>query len=366
MSVRRPVIDENIVLHTLIGEGSSGQVWTGVQRVDGSGSRPIVVKLINLVEYSGIRTIDERKTARLLQRFVSEVLVHELIALADEKRSGDLCNKVACRLRRDADLLVTYGMRGVLLFPLVSTQTLASLLLPQRRRRGRAGERQRQQRRNYTLRVMLDLARDVAALHEERIAHLDLKPANIIVVDVGATPNAQKTILIDVGLSCAAIGLLDNAKLLFEQKRQLIAEAIAKAFVGTSEWNFGPEQQLLLSLIGSVNLKEGVQCVVDRGSPLYMNRNLIGKSGFDAARREDMYAVGLIIYELARGRSLDSDMNGRPLGDTASIVRDGLNSTLTVVDDQRVRLIVLELLHADTSTWTMQTVVDYLQAAVNS
>lgn len=108
------------------------------------------------------------------------------------------------------------------------------------------------------------IAQAVQRLHQQRVCHLDLKPANLMVV------NDQRIALLDFGLSCHA----DFPDLLAEELRPA---------VGSPAW-ISPEQ-----VVGT------------RGDP-----------------RSDLFALGVILYEMATGEL--------PFG--APVTRAGLRQRL--------------------------------------
>ncbi len=97
------------------------------------------------------------------------------------------------------------------------------------------------------MRLGAAMARAVHSLHKQNVCHLDLKPANVLIRDDGTA------VLLDFGLSCHA------------HYPDLLAEELRKA-IGSPAW-IAPEQVV------------GV-----RGDP-----------------RSDIFAIGVILYELATG-----------------------------------------------------------------
>ncbi len=97
------------------------------------------------------------------------------------------------------------------------------------------------------------LAQAVHSLHQQNVCHLDLKPANVMVADIGV--DGERIVLLDFGLSCHA------------DYPDLLAEEFRKA-VGSPTW-IAPEQ-------------------------------VVGVRG---DLRSDLFAIGVMLYEMATGET---------------------------------------------------------------
>jgi serine/threonine protein kinase len=91
--------------------------------------------------------------------------------------------------------------------------------------------------------------------HQKGVIHRDLKPSNVLVVSHDGTPVAK---VIDFGIA-KAIGQRLTDKTVYTQLAQLI------------------------------------------GTPLYMSPEQAGQSGLDVDTRSDIYALGVLLYELLTG-----------------------------------------------------------------
>ncbi len=134
--------------------------------------------------------------------------------------------------------------------------------------------------RALTTRQRLELFEEVceavAHAHQKGIIHRDLKPSNIMVTLHGEKPVPK---LIDFGIAKATPGRLTDRTLFtrFEQ------------FVGT---------------------------------PAYMSPEQVGLSGLDVDTRSDIYALGVLLYEL---------LTGKPPFDTKSLISAGYEEMCRII-----------------------------------
>jgi serine/threonine-protein kinase len=105
------------------------------------------------------------------------------------------------------------------------------------------------------LELFTDVCQAVQHAHQKGIIHRDLKPSNIMVMSQDGTPVVK---VIDFGVA-KAIGQQLTEKTIYTQFTQLI------------------------------------------GSPLYMSPEQAGESGMDIDTRTDIYALGVLLYELLTG-----------------------------------------------------------------
>jgi tetratricopeptide (TPR) repeat protein len=105
------------------------------------------------------------------------------------------------------------------------------------------------------LRLFTDVCAAVQHAHQKGIIHRDLKPANVLVVSHDGTPVAK---VIDFGVA-KAVGSQLTEKTIYTRFNQLI------------------------------------------GTPMYMSPEQAGMSGLDVDTRTDIYALGVLLYELLTG-----------------------------------------------------------------
>jgi serine/threonine protein kinase len=105
------------------------------------------------------------------------------------------------------------------------------------------------------LELFLDVCQAVQHAHQKGIIHRDIKPSNVLVMSQDGTPLVK---VIDFGVA-KAIGQQLTDKTIYTQFTQLI------------------------------------------GTPLYMSPEQAGQSGIDVDTRTDIYALGVLLYELLTG-----------------------------------------------------------------
>lgn len=123
------------------------------------------------------------------------------------------------------------------------------------------------------LSLLFQLAATLAAVHERGIVHRDLKPSNIILTPDPTRPEGEQAKLLDFGIA----KLLRNSLRLLPDGRPADPGTIVGAFMGTPQY-MAPEQ-----------------C----------------KSAGEVDAQADVYALGVIAYELLLGRL---PFEGEPLG----------------------------------------------------
>jgi serine/threonine protein kinase len=105
------------------------------------------------------------------------------------------------------------------------------------------------------LELFLDVCRAVQHAHQKGIIHRDIKPSNVLITSHDGTPVVK---VIDFGVA-KAIGQHLTEKTVYTQFTQLV------------------------------------------GTPLYMSPEQAGQSGLDIDTRTDIYALGVLLYELLTG-----------------------------------------------------------------
>jgi serine/threonine-protein kinase len=105
------------------------------------------------------------------------------------------------------------------------------------------------------LTLFVDVCQAVQHAHQKGIIHRDLKPSNVLVVSNDGTPLVK---VIDFGVA-KAVGQQLTDKTIYTQFTQLL------------------------------------------GTPLYMSPEQAGQSGVDVDTRTDIYALGVLLYELLTG-----------------------------------------------------------------
>jgi serine/threonine-protein kinase len=105
------------------------------------------------------------------------------------------------------------------------------------------------------LELFLSVCQAVQHAHQKGIIHRDLKPSNVLVISNDGTPVVK---VIDFGVA-KAIGQQLTDKTIYTQFAQLV------------------------------------------GTPLYMSPEQAGQSGLDVDTRSDIYALGVLLYELLTG-----------------------------------------------------------------
>src|SRR5206468_6181468 len=103
--------------------------------------------------------------------------------------------------------------------------------------------------------LFLSVCRAVQHAHQKGIIHRDLKPSNVLVTSHDGTPVVK---IIDFGVA-KAIGQRLTEKTVYTQFTQMV------------------------------------------GTPLYMSPEQAGQSGLDIDTRTDVYALGVLLYELLTG-----------------------------------------------------------------
>ncbi len=150
------------------------------------------------------------------------------------------------------------------------------------------------------LSLALDLARGLAAAHRSGVLHRDVKPANAILADDGRAK------LLDFGLA-----------------RTLDATAEPAATPPRERANApgGVSVDATVSSPGHVPLSEespeDAAIVRGVGTPLYMAPELW--RGDPATRRSDLYALGVVLYELLAG---DAPHRGVPMAELAEVIQE--------------------------------------------
>lgn len=147
------------------------------------------------------------------------------------------------------------------------------------------------------LEIALDLARGLAAAHRCGVLHRDVKPANAILSDDGRAK------LLDFGLASVVDGQLVEEPSIAPPRARLDVFALGE--LATIDTTQSPDSESALEVPASSADDAGpaVPCrsapahIV--GTPLYMAPELW--RGEPATRRSDLYALGILLYELLAG-----------------------------------------------------------------
>ncbi|MFO0845218.1 MAG: serine/threonine-protein kinase [Gemmataceae bacterium] len=128
------------------------------------------------------------------------------------------------------------------------------------------------------LELFLDVCSAVQHAHQKGVIHRDLKPSNVMVTSHDGTPVVK---VIDFGVA-KAIGQRLTDKTLYTQLSQMV------------------------------------------GTPLYMSPEQAGQSGLDVDTRSDVYALGVLLYELLTGMTPFDGERLRTVGidEMRRIIRD--------------------------------------------
>jgi len=148
---------------------------------------------------------------------------------------------------------------------------------------------------HQVLGIALDLARGLAAAHRSGVLHRDVKPANAILTEDGGAK------LLDFGLaSVVDAGELDRpaaepspAALDPREYSELLATATQPPISRAADASDTDADQGLIASAA----RSGPDLLV--GTPLYMAPELW--RGEHATRRSDLYALGVLLYELVAG-----------------------------------------------------------------
>jgi serine/threonine protein kinase/tetratricopeptide (TPR) repeat protein len=126
--------------------------------------------------------------------------------------------------------------------------------------------------------LFLDVCQAVQHAHQKGIIHRDIKPSNVLVMSRDGTPVVK---VIDFGVA-KAIGQQLTDKTIYTQFTQLV------------------------------------------GTPLYMSPEQAGHSGIDVDTRTDIYALGVLLYELLTGTTpFDKErLKGADYDEIRRIIRD--------------------------------------------
>ncbi|HEX8106914.1 MAG TPA: protein kinase, partial [Kofleriaceae bacterium] len=157
------------------------------------------------------------------------------------------------------------------------------------------------------LELVLGIARGLAAAHQRDVLHRDIKPANVMLSDAGEVK------LLDFGLAKLLDAGLRPARVPAHSGVSVIPDAIAATLGGdislservTMAHGSGPPGAAAdgsLTAVGSI-----------LGTPLYMAPELW--RGEPATMQSDVYALGLVLYELLSGRLPHHGLRGAELAE---------------------------------------------------
>jgi serine/threonine protein kinase/pimeloyl-ACP methyl ester carboxylesterase len=137
---------------------------------------------------------------------------------------------------------------------------------------------------NTVLRIGIGIAKGLEAAHRSGVLHRDIKPANVML----GTGNEVK--ILDFGLAKLDERLIDEAR--------ARADAEAGGLYRMTGVAADPSADTVRAYIGTSRMRGG-QSSGMWGTPLYLAPELW--AGSKASRRSDIYALGLVLYELCAG-----------------------------------------------------------------
>ncbi len=157
------------------------------------------------------------------------------------------------------------------------------------------------------LELVLGVARGLAAAHQRDVLHRDIKPANVMLSEAGEVKLLDFGLakLLDVGLRPARGPAHSGISVIPDAIATTLGGGISlaeRATMAHGSGSPGPATDGSLTAVGSI-----------LGTPLYMAPELW--RGEPATMESDVYALGLVLYELLSGRLPHHGLRGAELAE---------------------------------------------------
>lgn len=282
------------VLKKKLGQGSFGSVWMATDRNFNARTPDVVIKFQSLGTtnmFKPPRAVRAPPRKNFLTQedlffitYIVEVLAQE-ITIADE----NACDLVSCQSNSFIDV-IGITVYGVIVFPFQAEHTLNDYLKLFSVFRKVALE-------NFRTKEIIfkRILKAVEKMHGNKlvqIAHMDLKPRNILVIPNTRFPIEVKSVsILDLGLACARReGNVKEMNGFINVIEKSIRESIQEEVV--KKWFTKKLDKLKSDIIKSV------VCTNRQGTRMFMRIDDKIKKGkeFEFGVRQDINALGVILY----------------------------------------------------------------------